>query len=89
MKTLKVREKNEHILNVFVSYELKKSIEELAEEYDRTVAAVVRSLLRLGLPLLRGVWKAEEQVTQELPQLTFRTTTRRSNRDEVPVDKGN
>ena len=55
----------DHALNLFISYDLKRSVEELATTYDRTVADVVRTLLRIGLPILKGLWEAEASIISD------------------------
>lgn len=57
--------RGDHCLNIFVSYELKKRIVELAERYDRTMADMVRALIKVGLPVMEGISKAEEEMLNE------------------------
>jgi len=57
--------RGDHCLNIFVSYELKKRIVELADRYDRTMADMVRALIRVGLPVMEGISKAEEEMLNE------------------------
>jgi predicted DNA-binding protein len=61
--------RGDHCLNIFVSYELKKRIVELAERYDRTMADMVRALIKVGLPLMEGISKAEEEMLNEYVRL--------------------
>ena len=61
--------RGEHCLNIFVSYELKKRIVELAERYDRTMADMVRALIKVGLPVMEGITKAEEEMLSEYVRL--------------------
>jgi len=61
--------RGEHCLNIFISYELKKRITELAEKYDRTVADIVRILLRTGIPIMEALSKAEEEMMKDYIQL--------------------
>jgi predicted DNA-binding protein len=61
--------RGEHCLNVFVSYELKNRIKELARRYDRTVADMVRALLRIGIPMMEGLSEAEGIMVREYIQL--------------------
>ncbi|MDH4156080.1 MAG: hypothetical protein OEW00_02240 [candidate division Zixibacteria bacterium] len=68
MKTAKRSEhkvRGEHCLNVFVSYELKDKLKMLADKYDRTVADMVRSVLRIGIPMMEGLSQAEELMVRE------------------------
>ena len=57
--------KNEHALNLFISWELKDSLQQMANKADRTVADIVRMALKLGIPLLNGVCESEEIVFKE------------------------
>ncbi len=61
--------RGEHCLNIFVSYELKKRIVELAGRYDRTMADMVRALIKVGLPVMEGITKAEEEMLSEYVKL--------------------
>jgi predicted DNA-binding protein len=54
--------KGEHCLNIFVSYQLKERIMRLAEKYDRTMADMVRTLIKLGIPVMEGLTEAEEKI---------------------------
>lgn len=64
--------RGDHCLNVFVSYELKKRIIDLAERYDRTMADMVRALIRVGLPVMEGISEAEQQMIAEYVKLARR-----------------
>ena len=66
-KMKKVR--GEHCLNIFVSYELKSRLKELAEKYDRTTSDIVRAVLRIGIPMMEGLSQAEEVMVKEYIQL--------------------
>ena len=57
--------RGEHCLNVFVSYQLKERIMKLAEKYDRTMADMVRTLIKLGIPVMEGLTEAEEKILQD------------------------
>lgn len=61
--------RGEHCLNIFISYELKKRISDLAEKYDRTVADIVRMLMRVGIPIMEALSKAEEEMMKDYIQL--------------------
>jgi len=54
--------RGEHCLNVFISYQLKERIKKLAEKYDRTMANMVRILIKVGIPVLEGLTEAEENL---------------------------
>jgi predicted DNA-binding protein len=57
--------RGEHCLNVFVSYQLKQRIMKLAGKYDRTMADMVRTLIKVGIPLMEGLTEAEERVLRD------------------------
>lgn len=61
--------RGEHCLNVFVSYELKSRLKELAERYDRTTADMVRALLKVGIPVMEGISEAERLMIREYVEL--------------------
>jgi len=61
--------RGEHCLNVFVSYQLKERIMKLAEKYDRTMADMVRTLIKLGIPVMEGLTEAEEKILKD--SITF------------------
>jgi len=54
--------RGEHCINIFVSYELKERINQLAKKYDRTMADIVRTLIKVGIPVLEGLSEAEERL---------------------------
>ncbi|MFH1701087.1 MAG: hypothetical protein ABIE07_10925 [Candidatus Zixiibacteriota bacterium] len=64
MKEIK-KLRGEHCLNVFVSYELKSRLSNLAEKYDRTAADMVRAVLKIGIPMMEGISEAEEIMMKE------------------------
>jgi hypothetical protein len=57
--------RGDHCLNVFVSYELKSQLVELAEKYDRSLADMMRAVLRVGILVMEGVGEAEEVLVKE------------------------
>ena len=61
--------RGEHCLNVFVSFELKNRLKELAAKYDRTTADIVRAVLRIGIPMMEGLSQAEEIMVREYVEL--------------------
>jgi len=63
------RLRGEHCLSVFVSYELKSKLKDLADRYDRTVADMVRAVLRIGIPMMEGISSAEELMIKEYMEL--------------------
>ena len=72
--------KHDRSLNIQVSWELKAALEELAQRYDRTLATVVRSLLRIGIPVLHGIWEAEKKMLDD-PSGLFRRSSLRQEED--------
>ncbi|TFH64875.1 MAG: hypothetical protein E4G91_04405 [Candidatus Zixiibacteriota bacterium] len=71
--------KHDRSLNIQVSWELKQALEELAQQYDRTLATVVRSLLRIGIPVLHGIWEAEAKMLDDPSGLFHRSQPRRDD----------
>ena len=63
------RLRGEHCINVFVSHELKERLNELAGKYDRTVADMVRALLKVGIPVMEGISEAERLMMREYVEL--------------------
>ncbi|MCB2230697.1 hypothetical protein KQH82_08270 [bacterium] len=61
--------RGEHCLNVYVSYELKDRLKQLAEKYDRTTADMVRAVLRIGIPMMEGLSQAERIMVTEYVEL--------------------
>lgn len=57
--------RGEHCLNIFVSYQLKQKIMKLAEKYDRTMADMVRTLIKIGIPVMEGLTEAEERMLRD------------------------
>ena len=57
--------RGEHYLNVFVSYQLKARIKRLAKKYDRTVADMMRALIKIGIPVMEGLTEAEEKLLKD------------------------
>jgi predicted DNA-binding protein len=54
-----------HCLSIFVSYELKQQLKQLADKYDRTMADMVRAVLRIGIPMMEGISQSEEIMVRE------------------------
>lgn len=75
------RTRGDHCLNIFVSYELKQQLKELADKYDRTTADIVRAVLRVGMPMLDGLSRAEEIMVKEYVQLFRRLRKVRTLKD--------
>jgi hypothetical protein len=75
MSDRSTQNKHDRPLNIQVSWELKQALEELAQRHDRTLATVVRSLLRLGIPVLNGIWEAERKMLDDPTGLFSRGST--------------
>ncbi len=54
--------RGEHFLNISISYQLKEKITKLAEKYDRTMADMVRTLIKVGIPVMEGLTEAEDRI---------------------------
>jgi len=57
--------RGQHCINIFVSYELKERILNLAQKYDRTMADMVRTLVKMGIPIMEGLTEAEERMLKD------------------------
>ncbi|UCD93808.1 MAG: hypothetical protein JSU69_08540 [Candidatus Zixiibacteriota bacterium] len=79
-KRAKVR--GEHCLNVFISYDLKQQLKNLAQKYDRTMADIIRAVLKIGIPMMEGISQAEETMVKEYVQL-FRKFRKIKNLKEI------
>ncbi len=79
-KPLRIR--GEHCLNVFVSFEMKEKLRELAARYDRTVADMVRAVLKIGIPMMEGISEAEETMLKEY-MLLFRKFRKIKNLKDI------
>jgi predicted DNA-binding protein len=64
--------RGEHCINIFISYELKEKINQLAKRYDRTMADVVRALIKMGIPILESLTEAEERMLLDYIQVLRR-----------------
>ncbi len=73
--------RGEHCLNVFVSYELKDRLKQLARKYDRTTSDMVRAVLRIGIPMMEGLSQAEEIMVREYIDLFRKLRRVRSLKD--------
>jgi predicted DNA-binding protein len=72
MENSPVKLKREHCINIFISYELKDKISQLAKRYDRTMADVVRTLIKIGIPILESLTEAEERMLLDYIQVLRR-----------------
>ncbi len=64
--------RRDHCVHLFVSYQLKKRIIKLAEKYDRTMADMVRTLIRVGIPVMEGLTEAEDRILKDSIQTAAR-----------------
>ena len=55
----------DHSICIYMSYELKECLKVMAMRFDRPIADVVRTALRVGLPVLEGFSEAEEEMLKE------------------------
>jgi predicted DNA-binding protein len=69
---LRAKFRGEHIINIRLSYEFKERLQKLAEKYDRTVADMVRALLKIGIPVMEGISEADEMMVKEYVALIRR-----------------
>jgi predicted DNA-binding protein len=69
--TAKSQEKTrgEHCVTIHLTYEMKESLRVLAARYDRTVADIIRAVIRVGIPMMEGLSQAEEVMVKEYVQL--------------------
>jgi predicted DNA-binding protein len=61
--------RGEHCLSVFISHELKSRLMELSDKYDRSMADIVRALMKIGIPMMEGISQAEETMMNEYLEL--------------------
>lgn len=73
--------RGQHCLSVFISFELKQQLKALANKYDRTTADMVRSVLRIGIPMMEGLSQAEEIMVKEYISLFRKLRQVRSLKD--------
>lgn len=73
--------RGQHCLSVFISFELKQQLKALADKYDRTTADMVRSVLRIGIPMMDGLSQAEEILVKEYIALFRKLRQVRSLKD--------
>jgi len=61
--------RGEHCLNLYISHELKSRLTEIAKRYDRTMADLVRAILKIGIPMMEGISQAEEIMMKDYVEL--------------------
>ena len=57
--------RGKHCVNIFISYPLKERIQKLAQRYDRTMADIVRTLIKVGIPVMEGITEAQERLLND------------------------
>ena len=77
-KGTKGRKRSLHTLSVFVPYEIKEQLRELARKYDRTTADMLRAVIKIGIPMMQGLSEAEEIMVTEYIKLFRRLRQVRS-----------
>ncbi len=80
--TVPKKVRGEHCVNIYVAYEFKERLKKLSEKYDRTMADMVRAILKIGIPMMEGISKAEEEMVSEYIKL-FRKFRRIKNLKEI------
>jgi len=63
------KDRGELCVTIHMSYEMKESLRVLAARYDRTVADIIRAVIKIGIPMMEGLSKAEEVMVKEYVQL--------------------
>jgi hypothetical protein len=72
---------------------MKQVLDDLANRHDKTLASVVRSILNIGIPILTGIWEAEQRMLNDPVGLLARiesqqeTTIRLSSRERHHVGR--
>lgn len=73
--------RGEHSISIYLSYEIKSRLDQLTERYDRTLADIVRILIKTGIPIMEGLSQAEEEMMREYIQLCRRMRKIRKLKD--------
>jgi len=68
-------------VNIFITYELKERLVVLAKKYDRTLADILRTILKIGLPMMEGINEAEELMIKEYMEMFRKLRKARFPRD--------
>jgi len=88
--------RNGYAVNFFISGELKEQLEELARRQEQTLAGVIRLALRTAVPILRGMWEAEDRLVADwanriavgsVTPNVLRAATELNSRDGVRRDR--
>lgn len=73
--------RREHSIQVFVSHEFKDQLKTLARKYNRSVADIVRAILKIGIPMFESLSDAEETMVREYVELFRRLRRVRTLKD--------
>jgi hypothetical protein len=57
-------------------------VRDLSEKHERTMADMVRALLKIGIPIMEGISEAEEMMVKEYVEL-FRRFRKMKNLKEL------
>ena len=74
----KPKKRTHHTLSIFVPYDTKQQLKELAKKYDRSTADMVRAIIKIGIPMMQGLSEAEEIMVTEYIRLFRRLRQVRS-----------
>ncbi len=82
-----------HSVNFFVSTELKLALKQLSQRSGRTMADTIRLALNTAVPILNGLWDAEDRLladwtARQSRRRRLRKTVKTNNKDADPGDKG-
>ncbi len=75
------RSKREHVVNLYVSYEIKSALETLAQRRDLTLSSIIRRVFRIGIPILTRLWDTEDQLLTEQSELLAEIARVRTSSD--------
>ncbi|HVP07658.1 MAG TPA: hypothetical protein VMS71_07445 [Candidatus Acidoferrum sp.] len=77
----KPKRRGGHTITIFVSHDFKMRLKTMADKYDRTVADMVRAVLRIGVPMMEGLSQSEEIMVKEYIDLFRKLRQVRSLKD--------
>ena len=80
--------RGEHGLNFFISYQLKKRLQTLARKYDTSLAEMVRTLLKIGIPVLEGYRLAQEEAEKAIGKLNPTDRPEQTSPPPSPTGEG-
>ena len=73
--------RGEHHLSITISYELKCRLKAIADRHDRTIADMVRAVLKIGIPMMEGISESEELMIHEYVDMFRRLRRLKSLKD--------